>query len=158
MFRIGVFSDTHGIFNKVEEALELAGSLDLIIHAGDLYSDAEKISAVAGVPFKAVAGNCDLPGTGLLEDVFFRAGQKILLVHGHQYGVKFSYSGLLEKAEKENVNIVIYGHAHRAECRYFGSILLFNPGSLSRPLYGEKPSFGVLELDEKIIRPLIHCL
>jgi len=158
MFRIGVFSDTHGILHKLEEALELAGSLDLIVHAGDLYSDAAEIAAVAGVPYRAVAGNCDLPGIGPLEEVVLRAGRRILLVHGHMYGVKCSYGGLLNKARQEQASIVIFGHTHRAECRCYDNILLFNPGSLSRPPYNELPCFGVLEMNEKMVRPHIYRL
>jgi len=161
MFRIGVFSDTHGMLAGVEKALEIAGTLDLIVHAGDLYIDAEDIAAMAGMPFravKAVAGNCDPPGIGPLEELILQAERKILLVHGHLFNVKFSFDRLLNKAKEESADIVIFGHTHRTKCQYYSNVLLFNPGSLSRPLYGEKPSFGVLELDEKNIIPQLYYL
>ena len=38
--RIGVLSDTHGITSIAEKALAQMGNIDILLHAGDLATDA----------------------------------------------------------------------------------------------------------------------
>ena len=57
--RIGVMSDSHGNTMAVDRAIELAGSVDCWLHAGDLIEDAEYLAMVTDKKVINVAGNCD---------------------------------------------------------------------------------------------------
>ena len=39
--KIGLISDTHGNTAAIDQAVELAGEIDLWLHAGDMIHDAE---------------------------------------------------------------------------------------------------------------------
>lgn len=150
-----VFSDSHGHLDNALRALETAGPLDLIIHAGDFYRDALRLPAAIKLPVKAVTGNCDLFDHGPPELVFELAGHRILLVHGHEFSSKFRYQKLLYQAIEKNTDIVVFGHSHTAGYLKENGVLLFNPGSISRPRDHNRPSYGILEIDEKGVRPAI---
>ena len=61
-FRIGVISDTHGLFD--ERITELFAGVDHILHAGDVgrYAVLDELRAIA--PVTAVMGNVDSPEMG----------------------------------------------------------------------------------------------
>ena len=88
--RIGVISDTHRNLHLAREAIRAMGKIDLLIHAGDHYSDAIELAEEFGLEVKSVIGNCDFPGEGNAEELIsINDGEfKIFVVHGHQYGVK----------------------------------------------------------------------
>ena len=44
---IGVLSDTHGDLRRVETCLSLMPNIEMLLHAGDFYEDAQRISAVS---------------------------------------------------------------------------------------------------------------
>ena len=148
VLRIGVFSDTHGILDNVPIALARMGKLDLLLHAGDCYGDLEQLKKMTNVPVEAVIGNCDMWCAGPREHIINLAGKKIFLVHGHQYNIKSGLHKLYSHAEEIGVDVVVYGHTHQAESLQYGSILMFNPGSISRPRNQDYPSYGLLEIVE----------
>lgn len=153
--RVIVFSDSHGHLDNVMQVLKVAGPVDLIIHAGDFYRDALRLSAATKLPVKAVMGNCDLYDRGPQELVFELAGHRILLVHGHEFSSRFRYQKLLYQAIEKNTDTVVFGHSHTAGYLKENGVLLFNPGSISRPRDHNQPSYGILEIDESGVRPAI---
>ena len=144
--RIGVFSDTHGNLDNIPIALARLGKLDLILHAGDCYGDVEQLKKMVDIPVEAVIGNCDMWCGGPREQILELAGKKIFLVHGHQYNIKNGFQNLYLRSEEIGVDVVVYGHTHQAESLQYGNILLFNPGSISRPRNQDYPSYGMLEI------------
>ncbi len=129
--KIAIIGDTHARVDGISRILAKRQP-DHIIHAGDFYADAKRIAIPLKIPFDAVAGNCDLreePAELQLE----LAGQKIYVVHGHQYGVKRGFRRLERKASGLGVDIVIFGHTHRAYCEKVAGLWLLNPGSPSLP-------------------------
>jgi putative phosphoesterase len=143
--KIAVLSDTHAhsideIAPQIVAALEEA---DLIVHAGDftaigLYEDLKKLGDV-----KAVRGNMDtreirevLPE----QEVFAINGKKVGVIHG--WG---GSAGLEDKIRQRfsDVDIIIYGHTHKARNEYIGDVYFFNPGSA-------RDSYGILEIGETI--------
>ena len=135
--RVGVISDTHGELDGRVAAV-LAG-VDLIVHAGDVCGDhiLAQLSAVA--PVVAARGNMDLARQphGLLEDfeVVSIAGVRIGVVHDLD-------GGLLSYAD---VDVLVCGHTHRPDVSRHGGVMVFNPGSASRPRGGPR-SLGILEV------------
>ena len=85
-------------------------------------------------------------------------GHRILLTHGHRYGVKNGLGGLLNRAAQEGADIVLFGHTHQpmTETVPSGTVLggvtidrpirLFNPGSIGRNEDGEGRVFGTMIL------------
>ncbi|OPX92362.1 metallophosphoesterase [Pelotomaculum sp. PtaB.Bin117] len=155
--RLAVFSDSHGRLTFAFQALRSAGPVDLILHAGDHCSDGLKLGAETGIPVKAVRGNCDYGLDGLAEEIVELSGRRILLTHGHLAGVKqpSSRGNLLAAARENGVEAVIFGHTHVAVFEHEGGVLLFNPGSIARPLDQERPSYGILEITGEGIIPYI---
>jgi len=145
MKRIAVFSDTHNMFSRLPLALERVGKVDLLFHLGDFAIDAERIAQELGdVPFFSVKGNND---TGTVyprvriervEDVW------IMLVHGDGYHTLYQ---LIDKARENRCSAVLFGHTHVPLLQADGELLVVNPGSMSLPRQGSKPSCAVLEVD-----------
>ena len=58
--RILVVSDTHGNYQLLRQVVKAAGSVDLLLHAGDGSSDLSKLTReFPTLSLAAVAGNCD---------------------------------------------------------------------------------------------------
>ena len=143
--RLGVLSDTHGSKAAIRRAVEYAGKVDAWLHAGDVLSDAEYLKEYTGLPVYAVPGNCDW-GEDAKERVLEFEGCRILLIHGHQYGVKYGLYRLSLHAEELDCQVVIYGHSHQSLMDKAGELLILNPGSPSSPR-GCRPSCAVLTVE-----------
>ena len=155
--RVIVFSDSHGTLVFASRALREAGQVDLILHAGDHCRDGLKLAAETGLPVRAVAGNCDRPGEGPLEELLELEGHKILLAHGHRVGGPGLWqSRLLARAKELGAGAVVFGHTHAAQITREGGILLFNPGSITTPRDQIRPSYGILEVAPEGITPYIY--
>jgi len=152
MAKILIFSDSHGSVLNIRPVLELhAADSDYILHLGD---GAEEFLRLApeypGKPFLAVRGNCDeavAPPVRTLEV----GEKKILLCHGHSFGVKGGIDTLALSARRSGVDIALYGHTHTPLNVYlpeedgFPPLYVFCPGSISLPAYGP-PAYGLLEI------------
>jgi putative phosphoesterase len=164
--RIGLISDTHGIVEPAFRALDLMGSLDLLVHAGDHYHDASAIAARVDFPVHAVVGNCDSRLEGPEEKILELDGMRIYITHGHKYNVKISLLRLYHRAVEVRAAVAVYGHTHVSGychtpyegCPDSGGLLLINPGSVSKPRNGDKYSFGLLEITDGLIKPSIMNL
>lgn len=134
------------------------GRVDFILHAGDYRRDGPKLATGVTVPVKAVLGNCDYDREGPAEEVVELAGRRVLLTHGHLVGAKtpLSQIKLLAAARANGAEAVIYGHTHIAAITNLEGVLLFNPGSITRPLDQDRPSYGILEINENGIFPSIY--
>lgn len=148
-----VISDTHGHGAYVREVLDRVKP-DALLFAGDGLRDFSDITLPC--PFYAVRGNCDwsLGATSDVgdEEVFSLGGVRILLMHGHRYGVKGGPGAAIARAEQLGADVLVFGHTHEPFDAWAGPdeddgtlhtarrLLVCNPGSL-----GEYPhSFGIL--------------
>jgi putative phosphoesterase len=121
---------------------------DMIIHLGDTVSDAAALeSAFPHIAFLSVAGNNDRFTKIPLKRTFSAEGVKFLLAHGHFYDAHLSLLGLYYAAKQDNAQIILFGHTHIPKCENKDGILLFNPGSISRPRGNFPCSYGVLEIE-----------
>jgi putative phosphoesterase len=143
--RIGVLSDTHiHLAEEIPPAiLKVFPEVDLIIHAGD-FVGSEVLEGLRRLgEVKAVHGNVDsMKLKSLLpEKELFEAGnKKIGITHG--WG---SPEGIEHRVRElfDDVDIIIYGHSHRAKIEQIGGVLFFNPGPGWQ-------SFGILTIDEDV--------
>ena len=129
-----VFSDIHGDVYAKKILQEYVKNSDGAFFAGDGLSG---LNDFTKKPFYAVMGNCDRVGDE--EKIIEVDGVKILLTHGHLYGVKSSYLRLIYKAKELGVDVVIFGHTHQPIIMQEEEILLLNPGSCS--IYGAQKTF-----------------
>ena len=143
--KIGVLSDTHiHLAEEIPQGIVRAFSnVDLIVHAGDFVDVAvlERLKRLGEV--KAVHGNVDsIKLRSLLpeKEILVAEDKKIGIIHG--WG---GPEGIERKirARFDDVDIIIYGHSHRAKIERIGDVLFFNPG----PGFH---SFGILTIEEEV--------
>ncbi len=146
--KILLLSDSHGNRKGMMTAVEkYGGNADIIVHCGDA-TRGEAEDLVDYNPDKTVIcvrGNCDWGST--LKDVeYLEAGSKrIMITHGHFFGVKYGFDTLAEKAAEENCDIAFFGHTHNPTDVTEGGVRMINPGSCG--MY--KPCCAVVEIDDK---------
>ncbi len=143
--KIGVLSDTHiHLAEEIPQGIvRVLSNVDLIVHAGDFVGSQvlERLKQLGEV--KAVHGNVDsMKLRGLLpeKELLVAGGKKIGITHGWggPEGIERRVRGLFN-----DVDIIIYGHSHRAKIERIGDVLFFNPG----PGY---QSFGILTIEEDV--------
>ncbi|PKM94064.1 MAG: metallophosphoesterase [Firmicutes bacterium HGW-Firmicutes-1] len=149
--KILVISDTHRHIRNVIDLVTKITDVDRIIHLGDLVADAQDIESIYGrIPIDYVSGNCDFYETiAPKEKIISLLGKKILITHGHYYGVKSGYKEIGSVALQKQVDAVLFGHTHVPYIGYVEDVILMNPGSISEPRRSMKPSYGILEIDDK---------
>lgn len=127
---------------------------DEIIHLGDHLRDAQTLAfAFPDIPMTRVPGNCDA-WTGVPDRLALeREGVRILLAHGHQWGVKSGPDQALAAARAYGADILLYGHTHEAVCRREGSVLLLNPGTVGGRW--TRATYGVIEIENGSGKPRI---
>ena len=155
--RIGVLSDTH-LYRVSAELKEIYSKYllgtDLVLHAGDIVA-LEVVEFLKNENFHGVSGNMDslevkavLPSKKIVKVGKFRIG----LIHG--WG---SSDGLEKRVMDEftDVDIIVYGHSHKAFNRKKEGVLLFNPGTATGPSFKGGNSIGILDLNDKISSKII---
>lgn len=136
-----VLSDIHGNKKGVEQLLSSV-EYDGVIFAGDGLSDIEQV--VDG--FK-VRGNCDFFSnvSNIVETEI--CGKKVMLTHGHMFGVKSGLGALINEAETRGVDLVIFGHTHIPYNEKINGITYLNPGTFKKSIFG-KSTYAVVEFDD----------
>ena len=142
MMKILVFSDSHGEVAGMDRAVSAHRDAEYILHAGDGAGDFRVLrERHSDRAFANVAGNCDFtffdsadrPPLQCTLDV---AGRRIFLTHGHKFYVKSSAQALIEHAEKNDIDIAIFGHTHNPLNLWLPDVgkrglRLVNPGTVS---------------------------
>ncbi|NCB92598.1 MAG: metallophosphoesterase [Clostridia bacterium] len=147
--KILVVSDTHGHDKNLERVLYKVKPVDALIHCGDVEGMENHIRMIAECPCYLVRGNNDYFSDLPREEMITLGGYKIMITHGHMYGVSMDMSMLEEEARSREVQIVMFGHTHRPFLEQKKGLTLLNPGSLSYPRQaGRKPSFLIMEIDK----------
>ncbi|RJX15745.1 metallophosphoesterase [Candidatus Bathyarchaeota archaeon] len=152
--KIGVISDTHirSLDEMPKKALDILGGMDLVVHAGD-YTGKELLDGLRKMfNFKGVYGNMD-PSTirvELTDKLVFEVGRfKIGVTHPAEGGFPFRLENRI-KTRLGNVDVILYGHTHKAKCETIDNILFLNPGSLTGVFPATYKSLGVLTVNDKI--------
>ena len=139
-----VLSDSHGDVEAMSRAVEKT-SPDLIVHLGDCWRDAEELRMLfPRIPMEQVPGNCDFRPGEAAEKLLFWGNLRVLLCHGHTYGVKSSLMAAGYAAEEKSLDLFLFGHTHRPLCDWRGKTTFFNPGSIGKGLH---PTYGVIRVE-----------
>jgi putative phosphoesterase len=147
--KILIVSDTHGREKELKKVIEKTRPFDYLIHCGDTEGHESMIREMAACPCTIVRGNNDFfSGLEKEEEIAF-GRNRILVVHGHQYGVSMTPEMLREEAKSRGFNIVMYGHTHRPSIDMSDpELTMLNPGSLTYPRQeGRAPSYIVMDID-----------
>lgn len=147
--KILVISDTHGYNKNLEEVLRLVKPIDMLIHCGDVEGCENQIQEAAECPCHFVKGNNDYFSDLPREKILNIGKHKIMVTHGHLYGVSMNTSILEEEARSLGADIVMFGHTHRPYLAQRSGMTLLNPGSLSYPRQeGREPSYLMMTVEE----------
>jgi len=169
--RIGLLSDTHiSAGKKLPPGITQAfNGVDLILHAGDVYSTSvlDELQCIA--PVTVASGDDDDEAT--LSDrrvhhshLLNFQGFKLLLVHerplrlrpawrGGSIGryndsIVFSREKTFTQKDHEQPDIIVFGHEHQIVLQRCDDILLINPGSPTLLNYRPGPgTVGILEIE-----------
>lgn len=149
-----IFSDSHNYSYHITRALRLHPDAEIVFFLGDGLSDIDEVRyEFPNIKFLAVRGNCDMR-TFALDSIVQKtaeieiSGKRIVYTHGDLYGAKYGTGGLEKLARDKNADIVLFGHTHLPELKYFSEhekpFYLFNPGSIG----SSSGSYGILTLTE----------
>lgn len=157
-----VVSDIHGSLEGVNRALEKFEQerAEYILSLGDLlyhgprnplpegYNPKETAAKLNAYKDKimTVRGNCDAEVDQMLIEfpimadyaVLFHEGRRIFATHGHHH-----HMDCLPNLAAGD--IFIQGHTHIPVAEKRGDVFVLNPGSVSLPKEGYRPSYGILE-------------
>ena len=142
--RVDIISDTHGyLAPALLDALEGA---DLIIHAGDITSEADWEHLRTIAPIKAVLGN---------NDHYYEYGPEVVALNRFSFeGLEFAVAHYREDLPVGSVDIAVCGHTHRARIVELGRTTVINPGSASYPRGMRGPTIARLLVADGRIRSL----
>jgi len=141
--RIGVISDTHGLFDPKVRAM--FKRVDMIVHAGDI-GKLEVISQLREIaPVLAVEGNNDSFGEFPEERFEDFEGRRFWIRHifGELHQLRIKDKKRLEELQPD---VVVFGHSHRPYQYLLGETLLFNPGSAGPRRFSLPRTVGMLAL------------
>ncbi|HEX6289866.1 MAG TPA: metallophosphoesterase family protein [Herpetosiphonaceae bacterium] len=153
--RIGVISDTHGVFHP-SIPTHFAG-VEQILHAGDI-GKAEIIRQLESIaPVLAVTGNVDWGGP--LDRQHPRvqrlelSGCAIYMTH-----IGGTPSELRGRLPTPRPDVYICGHSHIALLQRHDDVLFLNPGSAGPARFGRKPSLAILTIEAGVAEAEIIML
>lgn len=151
--KLAVVGDTHGKTEIIVRELRLLKP-DYLFFTGDYYQDGKKIANELKSPLFGVTGNCDHSIRGSAEKTIEIAGNKFLIVHGHQYGVKSNLNRIFYRGQELGVNAVLFGHTHVSCCELLEGMWLINPGSPTYPRMG-RGSYAIINVENSSLQPII---
>lgn len=146
--KIGIISDSHDNLPKIEKAVKLFNKkkVGFVLHAGDFIAPftIPKLKNLA-CDWAGVFGNNDGERTGLsgisagkIKEGPLKmelGGRKIILVHDIN---KIN-------SEREEAELIVFGHTHKPETRKSDSKLIINPGECGGWLSG-KSTVAIVDL------------
>jgi uncharacterized protein len=127
--KILVVSDTHGNYLAPLNCMNFAG-IDMIIHLGDDIGDAKELEQLLEISIVKVPGNCDFCALEPRQITLELGGRIFYITHGDICRVKAGLQLLVQRAQQEKADVVLFGHTHSPMVSEVEGILLVNPGTL----------------------------
>jgi len=173
--RILSISDSHGDFDVLKRIVMNYGEhCDLLAFSGDGAIDISQLIITAHndsdfqeklPPVLAfVQGNCDpfeldlgmnIGAEEITTTLQFPPrqlitvnGQNILIVHGHEQGIGWTFNKLGLELQYSQGKVAIYGHTHIAGEHYTEGYKFVNPGSCARPRGGQPACFAIITIEK----------
>lgn len=149
--KIGVVSDTHGLFrSQVAEAL---AGVEHILHLGDVGKPAvlDKLAKIA--PVTAIRGNVDR--TGRCAEL---PETEVVLFEGRYLYLLHDLSTLHLDPAAAKFAAVLFGHSHVPNYYRRKGVLYFNPGSCGPRRFELQVTVGLLDVSGDDLKPRILYL
>lgn len=150
MKRALIFSDSHGQLENTLAVMKKYTDAEAVFHLGDIEGDADRLRRATAYPVYIVRGNCDYYSDLPTQLIITFGGKKIGMNHGHRY---LNYGGIETFkywAMEQQVDIAMFGHTHVPYLEQEGSLILLNPGSISRPRQEKHiPTYTVMDIDDR---------
>jgi len=146
--RILIISDTHGRNSRLDEVWDVEKDVDMVIHLGDIEGGEIYLDRLYYCPIHMVKGNNDYFSDLPMEKEIKIGKYRVLITHGHQYGVSMGPDHLITEGKLRGVDIVMHGHTHRPYLDSRSGIIALNPGSLTYPRQeGRRPAYMVMNIN-----------
>ncbi len=100
---------------------------DMLVHCGDVEGREIFIEALVECPCCIVSGNNDFFSDLPREEEIEIDGNKVLVTHGHYYGVSMDISGVAEEAASRDCHAVFFGHTHKPVVEEIDGVLALIP-------------------------------
>ena len=140
VFKIGVISDTHGLYRT--EINNVFKGVNLIIHAGDIGKPELIKSLEEFAPVVAVRGNVDIEEWcsryPAYEEIDIN-GINIFVVHDVS---DFDHN------QNNKCKIVVFGHSHKPFIKQWNDTIFFNPGSAGPQRFSLPISAGLILIND----------
>lgn len=154
--RILVLSDTHSSIKNAIKTVGFHSDIKHVFFLGDVTSDIEAVKeAYPDRIYHVVSGNCDFSSKFKSFGIETIENTRIYYCHGHRLGVKYGLEKLKITARENNCTLALFGHTHCSITSYDDGLYIVNPGSLSFPRDGSKPSYAVIDITKNGIMPSI---
>lgn len=141
--RILVLSDSHGSRMNVERAINSQPNAEVVIHLGDGRRDYDEQQILQrGKLFVAVKGNNDFGSPLSYDETRTFDSKKFFMTHGHRYNVKYTVDNLINVAEENDIDVVLYGHTHIPKIEFFNGKYYVCPGSIG----GWEPTYATIDI------------
>ena len=150
---IGVISDTHGnrkLMHHVADWMKAKHGVELIIHVGDDYPDAQEL-VLAGHNVRMVPGLwCDEYHDGRVP--------KRIIVPCDGITISAAHAEKDLGATELAASIVLTSHTHVAKIEKLGRSVHVNPGHLKHPKLdrGQRPSYAIVSTAPHEVEIAIH--
>ncbi len=147
-FKLGILSDTH---NRVPANLaQVFAGVEMILHAGDVMTEATLARVAAIAPVRVVRGNNDeaLPPEVPDHDLVEFHGIRIGLTHGHLFS--WGERGRREMAghfRPDGARLVVCGHTHCYLDETVDGVRIINPGAAGMHWFGGQPTAVIMTVD-----------
>jgi putative phosphoesterase len=154
--RVGLVSDTHGLFEP--RLVPLLDGCALILHAGDVVKASILVELARLAPVHAVRGNNDGdPAFDALPEVAHLdlAGRSTVVIH--EIGSRARLATPARRAvARHAARIVVHGHSHRPGAAQEGGVLFVNPGSAGPRRFSLPRAAGILLLRRREVEVRLH--
>jgi uncharacterized protein len=146
--RVGVISDTHDFLDP--KVLSFFAGVDHILHGGDIGRPRVILDLETIAPVTAVLGNTDSGLHYKETEIVTLAGWKFLI---HHIVSPLSLDDELKaKIDREQADVVVFGHSHKPFCQKIGKVMFFNPGYAGKPRFAMPRTVATLEIENQNLR------
>jgi len=137
-------SDSHGSKDNLLIAAERE-TPHYVLHLGDCERDCSVLQRdFPSTPLRSVRGNCDPFSQMPQTDFIILDSKRILMTHGHLFGVKTGYAKVFNYAADQSADILLFGHTHIPHHEVWQGITILNPGSIGYP----PKSYAVIDIND----------
>jgi putative phosphoesterase len=156
--RVGLVSDTHGLFEP--RLADLFRGCDLILHAGDIVTPGTLDELGRLAPVTAVRGNNDHAAAfDALPELTHVALGELTAVLVHQIGGRGRLLPEVQRAvSRHHAQLLVHGHSHRPGAALDGALLVVNPGSAGPRRFSLPRAAGMLHVVGRQAEIRLHDL